>query len=61
MRLKQYLVEDRKQEQAKKKIAKRLKVDTKFLEFVGKDGFGYYFNVTDRKHKDFQSTKFERI
>jgi len=61
MRLIRYLVEDRKLEQAKKKISKRLKVDPKYLEFIGKDDYGYYFNITDRKHKDYQSTKFERI
>jgi len=61
MRLKQYLVEDKQMEQAKQKIAKRLKVDPKYLDFIGKDNMGYYFNITDRKHKDYKSTKFERI
>jgi hypothetical protein len=61
MRLIRYLVEDRKLEKAKKKISKRLKVDPEYLKFIGKDDYGYYFNVTDKKHKDYQSTKFERI
>ena len=61
MRLNRYLVEDRKLDQAKKNIAKRLKVDPKYLEFIGKDDYGYYFNITDRKHKDYKSTKFEKI
>lgn len=61
MRLKQYLIEDKHMEKAKQKLAKRLNVDPKYLDFIGKDNMGYYFNVIDRKHKDYKSTKFERI
>jgi len=63
MRFQNYIneIEDKRMEQYKKKIAKRLKVDPKYLDFIGKDTMGYYFNVLDRKHKDYKSTKFERI
>jgi hypothetical protein len=61
MRLKQYLIEDKHMEQAKQKLAKRLNVDPKYLNYIDKDNFGYYFNVTDRKHKDYKSTKLEKI
>lgn len=60
MRFKLYLIEDRRVEQAKKKIAKRIKVDPKYLHYIGDDDSGYYFNVTDKKHKEYKSTKFER-
>jgi hypothetical protein len=61
MKFKSYLIEDRRMEQAKKSIAKRVKVDPKYLEFIGKDVSGYYFNITDKKHREYKSTKFERI
>lgn len=46
MRFKQYLIEDRKVERARRKLSD--------------DEMGYYFNVTDKTHKDYESTKFVR-
>ena len=59
MRLKQYLVEDREKdrEKAKKHLALQIKVDPEHLDFIGDDKYGYYFNIKDKKHKDFGSTK----
>lgn len=43
---------------ARKSISKRIKVDPDDLEYIGKDKIGmYYFNVTDKKHPDYRSTK----
>ena len=39
------------------KLAKELGLKPKHLEFVDKDNYGYYFNVTDRKHKLYKSTR----
>lgn len=58
MRFKQYLIEDRKVDQARRKLAKHLKVDPEYLHYIGDDEVGYYFNVTDKTHKDYESTKF---
>ena len=58
MRFKKYLIEDRKVEQAKKKISQRVKVDPKYLKYIGDDEFGYYFNIMDKKHREYGSTKF---
>ena len=60
MRFKKYLIEDKDKERARKKIAKRIKVDPTKLIFIGQDEYGYYFNVMDRKHPEYKSTKFER-
>jgi hypothetical protein len=57
MRLKQYIVEDSKVDTARLKLSKQLKVKPEYLEYIDKDSYGYYFNVTDRKHKDYKSTK----
>lgn len=40
------------------KLAKELKISPKHLAFLDKDKNGYYFNVTDKKHKHFGSTRF---
>jgi hypothetical protein len=43
---------------AKKSISKRIKVDPDDLDYIGKDKMGlYYFNVTDKRHPEYQSTK----
>ena len=43
---------------ARKSISKRIKVDPDDLEYIGKDKMGmYYFNVTDKRHPEYQSTK----
>jgi hypothetical protein len=60
MKFKRYLIEDRNVEKAKKRISKRIKINPKYLDYIGDDEFGYYFNVMDKKHKDYQSTKFEK-
>lgn len=60
MRFEEYLIEDKKVEQAKMKLAKQLNVDSKYLDYIGDDKFGYYFNITDSKHKEYKSTKFVR-
>lgn len=43
---------------ARKSISKRIKVDPDDLDYIGKDKMGmYYFNVTDKRHPEYQSTK----
>lgn len=68
MRLNKYLKEatDKNIEITRKIIAKRIKVDPKYLKFIGmadyKDmGKGYNFNVTDKKHKQYKSTTQELV
>jgi hypothetical protein len=58
MRFQEYLIENKKIEQTKMKLAKQLDVDSKYLDYIGDDKFGYYFNITDPKHKEYKSTKF---
>lgn len=71
MRLIKYLTEAYKAspkeiKAAAKSIAKRKSVKEKYLEFIGAEDYGdmgklFYFNVTDKKHKDYKSTLAEKI
>lgn len=60
MRLEQYILQDN-MKLARKRLSVKLKIDPKYLEYVDKDKHGYYFNVTDRKHKDYKSTKLQKV
>ena len=55
MRFNQYLIEDRRIEQARKKLAKRVNVDPKYLDYIGDDEYGYYFNITDKNIKNIRA------
>ena len=66
LRLQEFLKEDKNIEITRNIIAKRSKVDPKYLKFIGMEdykhlGKGYNFNITDPKHKQYKSTKQELI
>ena len=72
MRLKQYLILEKKYiarpnqiKKAARDIAKRIKVDVKYLDYVGTEDYEHmgimlYFNVTDHKHEKYRSTVVQR-
>jgi hypothetical protein len=71
MRFNKYLTEAYKAspeeiKKAAKAAAKRKTVKEKHLQFIGAEDYGdlgrlFYFNITDKKHKDYKSTIGEKI
>jgi hypothetical protein len=52
-------------EKMRKRVAERKKVDIKSIEFIGAQdyddmGWGFYFNIIDKKHPEYMSTLMER-
>jgi mannose-6-phosphate isomerase-like protein (cupin superfamily) len=50
---------------AREKLAKRIKCRPQDLEYIGKEkyasGIGYHFNVIDKRHREYKSTKMELL
>jgi len=52
-------------EKMRKKVAERKNVKIKYVDYIGAQdyddmGWGFYFNITDKKHPEFMSTLMER-
>ena len=65
MRFKEFIDNEDSVQMARERLAARIKARPQDLEYVGMERYagkkGYYFNVIDKRHRDYKSTKMELI